>query len=189
MCRWHHPYGRNRRRTKEPLNESESFMWLRLSSVQFSHVSISFRPHGLQHARLPCTSPTPGAYSNSCPLSWWCHATISSSVIPFSSLRLKNVEKKDICSFFLLENSNTLSPLWKPQAPFSSLETWNFLSTYLEINSLISSGKESAWQCRRHEMWVPSLVRRIPPRRAWQLTPGFLPGKFHGQRRLVGDSP
>ena len=42
-------------------------------------------PHGLQHARLPCPSPTPRAYSNSCPLSQWCHPTISSSVIPFSS--------------------------------------------------------------------------------------------------------
>jgi len=39
----------------------------------------------LQHARLPCPSPTPGAYSNSCPFSWWCHPTISASVIPFSS--------------------------------------------------------------------------------------------------------
>ena len=38
--------------------------------------------HVLQHTRLPCPSPTPGAYSNSCPLSWWCHPTISSSVIP-----------------------------------------------------------------------------------------------------------
>ena len=57
------------------------------SSVQFSCsvVSNSLRPHGLQHARLPCPSPTPGVYSNSCPLSWWCHPTTSSSVIPFSS--------------------------------------------------------------------------------------------------------
>ena len=44
-------------------------------------------PHGLQHARLPCPSPTPGTCSNSCPLSQWCHPTISSSVIPFSSCR------------------------------------------------------------------------------------------------------
>ena len=43
------------------------------------------RIHGLQHARLPCPSPSPGASSNSCPLSWWCHPTISSSVIPLSS--------------------------------------------------------------------------------------------------------
>ena len=48
-------------------------------------MSDSLRPHRLQHARLPCPSPTPGAYSNSCPLSWWCHPTISSSVVPFSS--------------------------------------------------------------------------------------------------------
>ena len=52
------------------------------SSVQFSHsaVSDSLRPHGLQRARPPCPSPTPGVYSNSCPLSRWCHPTISSSV-------------------------------------------------------------------------------------------------------------
>ena len=57
------------------------------SSVQFSPsvMSVSLRPHGLQHARLPCPSPTPGACSNSCPWSQWCHPTISSSVIPFSS--------------------------------------------------------------------------------------------------------
>ena len=56
-------------------------------SVQFSLsvMSYSLWPHGLQHARLPCPSPTPGVYSNSCPLSLWCHPTISSSVVPFSS--------------------------------------------------------------------------------------------------------
>ena len=57
------------------------------SSVQFSCsvVSDSLQPHGLQHTRLPCPSPTPRAYSNSCPLSQWCHPTISSYVVPFSS--------------------------------------------------------------------------------------------------------
>ena len=55
-------------------------------SVQFSYsvMSDSLQPHGLQHAKPPCPSPTPRVYSNSCPLSWWCHPTISSSVIPFS---------------------------------------------------------------------------------------------------------
>ena len=48
-------------------------------------MSNSLRPHGLQHARPPCPSPTPGVYSKSCPLSQWCHPTISSSVVPFSS--------------------------------------------------------------------------------------------------------
>ena len=57
-------------------------------AVQFSCsvMSDSSRPHGLQHARPPCPWPTPGVYSNSYPLSQWCHPTISSSVIPFSVL-------------------------------------------------------------------------------------------------------
>ena len=56
-------------------------------SVQLSHsvLSDSLWPYRLQHARLPCPSPTPRACSNSCPLSQWCHPTISSSVVPFSS--------------------------------------------------------------------------------------------------------
>ena len=60
---------------------------LQVSSVQFSCsvMSDSLRPHGLQHARIPCLSPTSGACSNSCPLSRWCHLTSSSSVIPFFS--------------------------------------------------------------------------------------------------------
>ena len=56
--------------------------------VQFSSVAQScptLQPHGLQHARPPCPSPTPRVYSNSCPLSRWCHPTISSSADPFSS--------------------------------------------------------------------------------------------------------
>ena len=57
------------------------------SSVQFSCsvMSDSLWPHGLQHTRPPCPSPTPGVHSNSCPSSRWCHPTISSSVLPFSS--------------------------------------------------------------------------------------------------------
>ena len=61
--------------------------WWSFSLVQFSHsvMSNSLWPHGLQHTRLPCPSPTPGVPSNSCPLSWWYHPTISSSVVSFSS--------------------------------------------------------------------------------------------------------
>ena len=57
------------------------------SPAQFSRslVSDSLQPHGLQHTRPPCPSPTPWVYSNSCPLSQWCHPTISSSVVCFSS--------------------------------------------------------------------------------------------------------
>ena len=58
-----------------------------LTSVQFSH-SVTFdslKAHGLWHARPPCPSPIPRVYPNSCPLSWWCHPTITSSVVPFFS--------------------------------------------------------------------------------------------------------
>ena len=62
-------------------------MYFQTNSVQVSHsvVSNSLWPHGLQHSRPPCPSPTPAACSNSCPSSWWCHPTISSSVILFFS--------------------------------------------------------------------------------------------------------
>ena len=56
-----------------------------VSQYSCSVVSDSLRPHGLQHTRLPCPSPTPRASSDSCPSNQWCHPTSSSSVIPFSS--------------------------------------------------------------------------------------------------------
>ena len=67
-------------------NFSENFL-ISINSVQLSCsvVSDSLQPCGLLHARPPCPSPTHGVYSNSCPLSWWCHPAISSSVVPFSS--------------------------------------------------------------------------------------------------------
>ena len=60
--------------------------WVQFSLVQFhcSVVSDSLRPHELHHTRPPCPSPTPRVYLNSCPSHWWCHPTISSSVVPFS---------------------------------------------------------------------------------------------------------
>ena len=64
-----------------------NYKYLQFSSVQFSCsvTSDSLWPHGSQHARPPCPSPTPGVYSNSCPSSQWCHPAMSSSVVPFSS--------------------------------------------------------------------------------------------------------
>ena len=71
---------------KLPKQRCQSQQYL-LSSVQFSGsvVSDSLQPHESQHTRPPCPLPTPRVHSNPCPLSWWCHPTISSSVIPFSS--------------------------------------------------------------------------------------------------------
>ena len=59
-------------------------------SVQSSHsvTSDSLQSHGLQHARHPCPSPTSRVYPNSCPLSWWCHRTISSSVVPLDGHKI-----------------------------------------------------------------------------------------------------
>ena len=69
------------------LISSSKFLMVYFSSVQFSRSVMSnfLWLHGLQHTRFPSPSPTPGACSNSCPLSQWCHPKISSSVIPFSS--------------------------------------------------------------------------------------------------------
>ena len=70
------------------------------TSVQFSPsvVSDSLQPYGLQHTRPPCPSATPGVYPNSCPVNWWCHPTVSSSVVPslpaliFPSIRVFSKE-------------------------------------------------------------------------------------------------
>ena len=73
--------------TPPPLPHSYYYCYFSYQSIQFSRwvVSDSLQPHGRQHTRPPCPSPTPRVYSNSSPLSLWCHPTISSSVVPFSS--------------------------------------------------------------------------------------------------------
>ena len=96
------------------------------SSVQFSHsvVPNSLWPCGLQHTRLPYPSPTPGACSNSCPLSWWCHPTISScypllllpsglpSMRDFSNKSVLHIRWPKYCSFsFSISPSNEYSRL------------------------------------------------------------------------------
>ena len=79
------------RRWRASCNFTDAWHWWHrfwlLGSVQFSRsvMSDSSQPNGQQHTRPPYPSPTPGVHSNSCPLSQWCHPTISSSVIPFSS--------------------------------------------------------------------------------------------------------
>ena len=80
----------------EMANSIHSGMYLKKKQIQVRSVVVAAvvqllscvhweGPHGLQHTRLPCPLPSPGACSNSCPLSRWCHSTISSSVVPFSS--------------------------------------------------------------------------------------------------------
>ena len=98
-------------------------------SVQFSHsvVSDSLQPHGLQHTRLPCTSPTPRAWSNSCPLSQWCHPTISSSVVPFSS-HLNLSQHQGL--FKLVSSSHEVAKVLEFQLQHQSFQ-WIFRTDFL----------------------------------------------------------
>ena len=83
---------------------------IQFSSAQFSRsvVSDSLWPHGVQHTRFPCPSPNPRAYSNSCPSSWWCHPTVSFSVVPFSFLQSSRVSGSfPMTQFFALGGQST----------------------------------------------------------------------------------
>ena len=110
------------------------------SSVQFSLsvLSDSLRPHALQHSRPPCLSLTPGVYSDSCPLSWWCHPSISSSVVLFSShLHLSQHEGlfKWVTSSHQVANESVLCIRWP--------KCWSFsfsISPSNEYSGLISLG-------------------------------------------------
>ena len=94
---------------------------------QFSHSVTydSLRPHGLQQARLSCPSPTPGVYSNSCPLSRWCHPTISSSVIPFSS-RLQSfpASRSSPRSWFFTSGDQSIRVLASASALPMNIQDW-----------------------------------------------------------------
>ena len=85
---WQVQYLRSQRIGHDWMTNTFTFTyWHLFSSVHFRHsvVSNSLWPHGLQHARPSCPSPTPGVHPNPCPLSRWCHSTIPSSVVPCSS--------------------------------------------------------------------------------------------------------
>ena len=103
---------------------------LLIGSIQCSRsvVSDSSRPQELQHARPPCPSPTPGAFSNSCPSSWWCHPTISSSVIPFSS-RLQSFPASG--SFQMSRLSASWSKYWSFSFNISPSNEYSVLNIHL----------------------------------------------------------
>ena len=101
----------------QPETSSKPAAWLAFSwYVQFSLVAQlcpTLWPHGPQHARPPCPSPTPGVYPNSRPSSWWCHPTISSSVVPFSLL------PSIFCSIRVFSNQSVLRIMWPKYWSFS----------------------------------------------------------------------
>ena len=131
----------------------------KFSSVQFSRsvMSDSLRPHGLQHTRLNCPSPTPRVHSNSCPWSWWCHLTNSSSVIPFSS-HLQSLPASG--SFQWVSSSHQVAKLLEfqlqhhPSNEYSGLISFrmdwlNLLADQRALKSLLQhhSLKASVLQC------------------------------------------
>ena len=139
-------------------------------------MSDSLRPHGLQHTRPPCPSPTPRIYSNSCPLSRWCHPIISSSVVPFSS-HLQSFPASGSWRRLPLTHTTEL-----PMAPHSNTLAWKIPWTE-EPGRLQSMGSLRV----RHD-WATSLslFTFVPWRRKWQPTPMFLPGESQGWGSLVG---
>ena len=112
-----------------------------ISSVQFSCsvVSDSLRPHGLQHTRPPCPLPAPRVYSDSCPLSLWCHPAISSSVVPFSSCPQS------------LPASESL--------PMSQLSAWGAQSSGVSALVAFLAKKSQGWSPLGWTGWISLLSR------------------------------
>ena len=117
------------KREKTTLNYSSYMIFFHCCSVQFSRsvVSDSLQPHGMQHTRLPYPSPTPGPYSSLCPLSQWCHPTISFSVIPFSS-RLRSFPASG--SFKWVSSLNEVAKVLEFQLQHQSFQ-WIFRTDFL----------------------------------------------------------
>ena len=152
-------------------------------------MSDSLRPHGLQHTRLPCPSPSPGVCPDSCPLCRWCHPTISSSTAPFSFCRQsfpasgsfpmsrlfasggQNVGASALAVF--PKNIQCWFPLGLTGFDLPSVQ-WTYLvaQTVKRLSTM--------W-----EIWVRSLGWEVSWRRKWQPTPVLLPRKSYGRRSLV----
>ena len=118
----------------------------------------SLRPHGLQHARLPCPSLTPGAYSNSCPSSRWCYPTISSPVVPFSSCL------QILSSIRVFSNESVLPTRWPKYWSFSfSISPSNeysglisFRMDWLDLLAVPGTLKSLL----QHHSWKATVLRR-----------------------------
>ena len=109
-------------------------------SVQFSHSDVSDSlPHGLQHTRLPCPSPTLGACSNSCPLSWCCHPTISSSFVPFSCLQSFPASGYFLMSQFFASGGQSIRASALASVLPMNVQDW-FLSGLTGLISMQSKG-------------------------------------------------
>ena len=138
-----------------------------------SVISDSLRPHGLQHTRLPCLSPTPGAYSNSRPSSQWCHPTISSSVVPIGHLYFFPPTPHD---------SNRQTVLWTTQ-PDNCLKIvwgWSLIHSIWEDEVAAFSRSnpvrfpDLAFQISSHDSWRSTFIHTCHTLVLWQQKLGFL---------------
>ena len=103
----------------------------------------SLQPHGLQHTRLPCPSPTPEACSNSCPSSWWCHPIITSSVVPFSScLQSFPASGSFLMSQFFASSGQSIGVSASASVLTMNIQDWFLLG----LTGLISLQSKGLWR-------------------------------------------
>ena len=154
-----------------------------LVQLSCSVMSNSLWPRGLQHARLPCPSPTPGACSNSCPSSWRCHSTISSFVVLFfSCLQSFPASGSFPMNQFFASGGQSIGASALASVLPVAIQDWFPLGKKVLINPyFIEDIMQEPWESG-FDLWVG----KIPWRRGWRPSPVFLPGESHGQRSLVG---
>ena len=160
-------------------------------------MSYSLWPHGLQHARLLCPSPSPGVCLNSCPFSQWGHPTISSSVIPFSSCPPSFPASGSFPMSQLFVSSDQSIEALASIFPIN-IQDW-FPLGLIGLIFLLSKGHSRVFSSTtfcKDQQEPYSLTKdvllntpREKRRRQWYTTPVLLPGKSHGWRSLVGCSP
>ena len=148
-------------------------------------VSYSLQPHGLQHARLPCLSPSPRVCSNSCPLSQWCHPTISSSVTPFSSCPQSFPASRSFpMSWLFASGSQSIGASASAAVLPMNIQDW-FPLGLTGLISLQPKGLSRVFSnvtVQKHQFFSvqPFLWSKIPWRREWLLTPVSWRPEFHG---------
>ena len=169
------------------------WMWnTSVISVQWLSPSDSLWPHGLQHSTPPCPSPTPRVCANLCPSSQWCHPTISSSDVPFSScLQSFPASGSFPVSQLFTSGGQSIGASASASVPPMNIQVKHLrLIRRVIINILRASLVVRCWgiclQCKRARFnpWV----EKMPWRRKWLPTSVFLPGEFHGHRSLASYS-
>ena len=166
------------------------FLIYYISSVWFNClvVSDSLRLHALQHIRLPCPSPTPGVHPNSCPLSQWCHPTISSSVVPFSScLQSFPAWGSFQMSQFFTSGGQSIGVSASASVLPMNIQEW-FPLGWTGLISLQSKGLSRVFSnttVQKHQLFGAQLSSQsnsvVHWRREWQTTSVFLPWEPHEQ--------